>query len=336
VKRPVEIQRASPIFILGIMPRSGTNFLMDLLCLHPSCARPRLPISEDLFLEASDHLVAYTRAVRDSWDPRWGTFDGGLMQDFHRSLGDGLISFLWADRSRRLVTKSPSVKHVGRFFAFFPRARLIILVRDGRSVVQSAMETFGWDFEWATRLWAAAAAEIRRFQAHARWRRGRYRIIRYEDLVQDRKATLLPVLRFLELDVSGFDFDAAVRLPVRGSSFYFGPERSSVHWEPVERGPDFEPTERWRSWSPDMHERFEWIAGRELRYFGYRSLMPPIEGAGRTLRHRILDRRWQAWWGMRTVVSRVRVKLMKVPLPLRRHPLRRAGGAREHGEGGPQ
>ena len=36
-----------------------------------------------------------------------------------------------------------------RFFAFFPCARLLILVRDGRSVVQSAVDTFGWDFDTA-------------------------------------------------------------------------------------------------------------------------------------------------------------------------------------------
>ena len=28
---------ANPIFILGITPRSGTNFLQDILCFHPDC-----------------------------------------------------------------------------------------------------------------------------------------------------------------------------------------------------------------------------------------------------------------------------------------------------------
>ena len=44
------------------------------------------------------------------------------------------------------MTKSPSVAHLDRFFAFFPRARLLILVRDGRSVAQSAIDTFGVEF----------------------------------------------------------------------------------------------------------------------------------------------------------------------------------------------
>ena len=58
-------------------------------------------------------------------------------------LGDGLVSFLWVERDRRLVAKTASVRNVDRFFTFFLRAHLLILVRDGRSVVQSCMSTFG-------------------------------------------------------------------------------------------------------------------------------------------------------------------------------------------------
>ena len=83
------------------------------------------------------------------------------------------------------MTKSPSVRHLDRFFAFFPRARLLILVRDGRSVVQSAMDTFGWDFERACRAWAEAANTIDRFQQSESARADRWRIVRYEDLIDD-------------------------------------------------------------------------------------------------------------------------------------------------------
>ena len=71
------IRRADPIFIHGILPRSGTNFLWDLLLLHPDCCRGREPVNEDLFLDQSDHLVAFSDAVRAIWDPRWGTVRSG-------------------------------------------------------------------------------------------------------------------------------------------------------------------------------------------------------------------------------------------------------------------
>jgi hypothetical protein len=313
----VDLRGADPIFILGIMPRSGTNYLWDLVCLHPNCGQARSPIREDFFLEASDHLQAYTSAVRDSWDPMWGSFDQHIMEAFHESIGNGLISFLWVDRQRRLVTKSPSVRHIDRFFTIFPRARLLLLVRDGRSVVQSSMATFGWDFDRAARQWAAGADEIRRFEAEHRELADRWMLIRYEDLLDDLEGSLSPIFRFLELDAKVFDLEAAASLPVRGSSFYFGRGHDSVHWEPVARGADFEPREQWRSWSPRLHERFEWIAGRQLRYLGYREAGSPNRATPSVIRHRMLDWRWQAKQAARSRIYRARVRLGTASRPFR-------------------
>src|SRR4029450_11031710 len=124
----------------GILPRSGTNFLWDLLLIHPDCTRARTPVNEDLFLDHSDDLVAFVSTVRAAGDPIWGTFGPDTTDRLYAAIGDGLLSFLWTDQDRRLLSKSPSVRHLDRFFSFFPRARLLILVRDGRAVLQSAMD----------------------------------------------------------------------------------------------------------------------------------------------------------------------------------------------------
>jgi hypothetical protein len=146
---------------------------------------------------------------------------------------------------------------------------------------------------------------------------GRYLLVRYEDLLDDLKGSLADILRFAELDQDLFDFEAAADLPVRGSSAYFGPGHTSVHWEPVPKGPDFEPKERWRSWSAEMHERFEWIAGRQLRQFGYASSPDQVRGAGKVLRHRIMDWRWRAKTAAQRGVYRARVRLGTASRPLR-------------------
>lgn len=310
-------QHADPIFIHGVTPRSGTNFLWDLLLLHPSCGPGRSPIREDLFLEHVDHLLAFTSAVRRSWDPAWGTFPDDLPDRFHGALGDGLISFLWVDRERRLLTKSPSVRNLDRFFSFFPRARLLILVRDGRSVVQSCMATFGWDFDTAAHRWARAADEIRRFDEQHRHRGLPYRIVRYEDLVDDLDATLPGILEFLQLDREAFDFQAAARLPVRGSSVYFGAGRDSVHWEPVERDATFDPKVRWQAWAPELHQRFDWIAGRQLRQLGYEQAPPASRPAVQVLRHHLLDWRWRSATATRSLASKLRRRLRPATRPLR-------------------
>ena len=77
------------------------------------------------------------------------------MAELYASLGSALVAFLTVDHGRRLVTKNPSVIGIERVFTFFPTAQVIILLRDGRAVVESCLRTFAWDFDLATRRWAA-------------------------------------------------------------------------------------------------------------------------------------------------------------------------------------
>jgi Sulfotransferase family len=306
------------IFILGIMPRSGTNFLWDLLCFHPQCAPARAPIREDFFLEHSHHLLDYAQAVRSSWDPMWGPLTDDLLNDFRRALGDGLIAFLRVERAQRLLTKSPSVKNLEHFFDFFPQARLLILVRDGRSVVHSCVKTFGWQFDTAARKWADAADEVTRFDRNQGHRADRYRIVRYEDLVDDTRGAVSEILNFLELDPHRFDFESAERLPVRGSSEFLGPSRDTVHWDPVEKDSTFAPKERWRAWDIKLHQRFEWLAGDQLRELGYEGLVAPVTSPLSVARHRALDAIWGTKRSWRRSVFLLRGRFGQASRPLRR------------------
>jgi protein-tyrosine sulfotransferase len=312
----LDIARADPIFVHGIMPRSGTNFLWELLLLHPDCSRPRAPVREDLFLDHSDHLAAFIEAAHRAWDPAWGTFGPDVAEQFYSALGEGLVSFLWADRSRRLVTKSPSVQHLDRFFSFYPWARLIVLVRDGRSVVQSAMDTFGWDFDRACRAWSQAADTVRRFQEAERERAARWRLVRYEDLIDDTVGQMRALLDFLELDATRYDFEAACTQPVRGSSA-FGRDGRAVHWNAVPRDASFTPKERWRSWSAEKLERFDWLAGDQLRALGY-DTVPRVRSITGTVRHRWRDWQWTTARMARWTLYRTRVRVGIAFRPLRR------------------
>ena len=282
-----------PIFIHGILPRSGTNFLWDLLLLHPHCSGPVEPVREDRFLEHSDHLVDFSTSVQASWDPSWGTFGDELPARLHAGLGAGLLSFLHVGSGRRLVVKNPSVRHLDRFFDFFPNAHLLVLVRDGRSVTQSCMATFGWSFERAAHAWADAADAIQKFRMTHSALADRWQLVRYEDIVEDLENSLRSILEFLDLDLNGYDMSAARNLPVRGSSVFFGPGRSSVSWDPVEKDDTFAPKERWRTWPAHWLDRFEWIAGDQLRAFGYE--VSRLARLRRTVvKHRLLDLGWTA------------------------------------------
>jgi hypothetical protein len=217
------------------------------------------------------------------------------------------VSFLWTDRERRLLTKSPSVRHLDRFFTFFPSARLVILVRDGRSVAQSAMDTFGWSFDRACREWSAAAQSIHRFQQDQSNRAERWRLVRYEDLVDDPEGHLRSLFAFLDLDSDRYDFHAARNLPVRGSSA-FGRKDGQVHWDSVAKDASFAPKERWRSWPAHRQERFQWLAGEWLAYFGYPDARGRFSSAA-SFAHRLRDWRWQVMTAANRLVYRARARL---------------------------
>jgi len=289
----VEPSQTRPVFILGISERSGTTYLQDLLRVHPDCDVDGLELEEDHFVAYANLLVRFVNLASRDWK-QWRRPD--QLQEQRelvcRCLGDGLISYLRLQvRTRRLltgkvpadkplpvlVTKTPDVTNLHLFFRMFPDAELLILVRDGRAVVESAVKTFYRSFAQEARQWAMRAAAIRRFVDGDSHRAGRYLVVRYEDLYTNTEAELRKVMLFLRLDPNVYDFERARNLPVRGSSSLRqeGAEwRQSfvapgIHWNAVPKTAEFRPLERWSYWSRAKHERFNWIAGKCLVAFGY-------------------------------------------------------------------
>jgi protein-tyrosine sulfotransferase len=314
-----------PVFIHGLTPRTGTNYLWDLLCLHPACAPGRDPIREDFFLEHAHLLARFVRDVSGKWDPRWGTVTEQTLAELHASLGTALLDFLSTDEDRRLVTKNPSVAGIDQVFTFFPTAQLIILGRDGRAVVESCVRTFGWDFDLAARRWAVAASRAMRFLDGRATDDPVVRLVRYEDLVADPGRQLTNLFAFLGLDIADYDFSAAEQLPVRGSSVHLGGQ-AQVHWDPVERTADFDPLRRWVDWSAEQHMRFAWLAGREQVALGYRlDTGVPATSSARA-QQRLASVRWhvrrcvdlaeyrlRGWLGPLTRPVRERMGLTRAP-----------------------
>jgi hypothetical protein len=265
-----------PIFILGIAQRSGTNYLHDLLALHPDCAMRKPPTLEDYLLRHSDHLLAYAGSLSPFWEEHWkfGGQEAALLQ----ALGDGLASFLAAAApGKRVLTKTPSVYNIDHLPKLFPHAHLLILVRDGRAVAESTYRSFQRSYEYTARMWAYGAKLIRSFlEAREAYQPRKHLLVRYEDLVRDTRGEMRKILDFLELDADAYDFDAAENIPVRGSSVHRG-STEKLHWDPVQKTENFKPLNRFAHWSQGMHNRFNWIAGKELEYFGY-SLEP--DGGG--------------------------------------------------------
>jgi hypothetical protein len=275
--------QSGPILIQGITYRSGTNYLFDLLTLHPHCGFTK-PY-ENFFLAYSHLLTNYLEQVTTHWDPAWGA-DPAL---FKAALGQGLLHPMTeAVSPKRLVTKTPNVDQLEHFFDFFPNAYLIILVRDGRSVVESSVRSFGIRFDDAARHWAQAAQLINHFR-HNPPRTGLWLLVKYEDLINDLERELRRLFEFLNLDADAYDFAAAQHLPVRGSSdLVAGNDR--LHWGKVAKYEGFTPHKRWSAWSVRQHARFNWLAGEQMKALGY-PLQPTPPSVGLKLRNIVLD--WQ-------------------------------------------
>lgn len=266
---------------------------------------------EDFVLDEAGPLFEFRDRLAHRW--RRDTMKDGLKlaSEVAPALGDALVRVLSQGRPGRLVTKTPSVRNLDRFFELFPHASLIVLVRDPRSVVASAVGSWDSDWEGWARQWALRSRTILDFDARHQNQRLPYAIVRYEDILGAPRETTEVMLRTAGLSVDDYDFDALLEMPVLGSS------ESSVEgvlsWEPVERSRDFDPLRRWADWPSERLERLEWLAGDALDAFGYERTVPRTSGPA--LRHRARSVLLVARLAFRQGRRRLRVARTKPELP---------------------
>ena len=194
-----------PIFIGGA-GRSGTTLLRVILDSHPNIAcGPELK------------TIA---AVCDLWYSCQTLFLPFLKEN-HLEVGD--INRIFArmiqsllDKNRRLAGKQRSAEktpvnlyYFNHLHCIFPESPLIHMIRDGRDVVCSLL-TMDWFHPKtgkrepytvspakAAQYWVDAI-EVGRTHADNQELSGRYRELRYEDLVSDPEPTLHALFEFLD------------------------------------------------------------------------------------------------------------------------------------------
>lgn len=177
-----------PIFIVGC-PRSGTTLLRLMLDSHPaiSCG-------------PETHFVAVLEQVMNRWPAlqRYG-FDedywydklAELVDSFQRDYAARRGKQRWADKTPRYALHLPFIDKL------FPSCQVIHLIRDGRDVVASHRDSWGYksavgapdkwrSFITAARAWGATVPAER------------YSELRYEDLVADPETSLRRIISFLD------------------------------------------------------------------------------------------------------------------------------------------
>ena len=267
--------------------RSGTNYIYNLLREHPGCLGPG-PIWEDYVLEQSGVLTEYVSHLYRRWSPKWEVESKVAPPEaLLRYFGESIERFLRLQitnesgdkealkknergriRLKILLTKTPTVTGLENVFDIFPEALLILIIRDGRAVVESGVRSFDWDYEIAMRKWNTAAETIYNMKEKYKNNSKKFLIVKYEDLYSDEKSELIRIFNYLDLDPKDYDFDSTASLGVSGSSVVRN-ETGEVHWQTTKRSPDFNPLARFKDWDSKRHGRFNWIAGQSMIRFGY-------------------------------------------------------------------
>lgn len=287
-----------PILVLGLMPRTGTNFLARLLATHSDCTSPTT-LYEDFLVRGLPELQRFTETVAGCWQPHWPSHS--RLDQLHRHLGDALIGFLQTDAkeaAKRPIFKSPSVIGLDLLDRFMPALDVVIVLRQGPATIESGMRSFGWDFETACRRWATAVRTVLEVSSQNQSQGlPALTLVRYEDLATDTDSEIRKVLPQIGLANDGFDFGRLADFPVFGSS-----QAAKVHWKPVAMDADFNPLARAAGWPVQKFERFDRLTCGLSAELGYQ--LPHRYSGSRlsAIRHSLQDARQRLPWRLQSLL----------------------------------
>lgn len=259
--------RGPSVMIHGIMPRSGTVYVGELIRLHPDLVAYPGDIWELPFLERFADLYQLQEEFLWSYEQNREKIG---QYDFLPIFGASVIGYLhtMVPAEKRMLLKVPGVQYLDRFFDVFPHEQLILLVRDGRDVVHSTIRTWPQIRFWMACLrWRRAASmamavnQINEDEISGFW------LARFEDAIANPESFVRDCCLRLDLDPDRYPWDLIDQLPVQGSSTLGQP--GEIRWVPAVKPDGFQPIGHWRKWSPLRKMVFKRIAGDVLNMLGY-------------------------------------------------------------------
>jgi hypothetical protein len=163
----------------------------------------------------------------------------------------------WADKTPHYV------HHIDHLLAVWPRARFVVLVRDGRDVALSLRRMpFGPNNAWAAAQWWARGIRAGRLAQAAH--PDAVLTVRYEDVARDPQVDVPRICAFL-----GVGYDADMLALEKADRSRIVADQAS--WFPtIFDGINTTAVARWeREMSPRDQRIFAALAGDELRALGY-------------------------------------------------------------------
>ncbi len=259
----------APIFIHGILRRSGTNLLNKMILLDPDCHQPSSSVREDWFLPNSPLIYEYADHLFKIWsNPKWGgePFSRSV---FFETMGNGLVEYLkYPSRhqdQKRLVSKTPCVTNLINADDLFPQVKHVIIVRDPLDVAASAYNTWKVPVARTLREWSQACKEIDRYCQHTRTD---HTLLRYEDLLNEPMIVFQDLIDHLGLTMNEDIWEKIKEMPLYGSS------DGGANWTVTPKTDTFRSTNKWKELPSDQLEQIQTsYDGRFASYFGYAGVL---------------------------------------------------------------
>ena len=276
--------------------RSGTTLLTVMLGRHRAIAMmPETHFFLRVVSKETDRPATHEEILRRFWQsPRAADLGLGaeaissrfaLKAPTYPDLFCTLLE-MFAERWKKPLAGEKTPFHLLRvpmILQWFPEARIVCIVRDGRDVVRSILEA-PWTAHRSLRRqawkWTQCAQRARRLlYDYPR----QFQVIRYEDLVLDPEMVLRRVNAFF-----GVDFDAA-QLDAGGSSPAVPAHERQWKANAVER-PDESRISAWRQHATDSERLImNSMMGAELRTFGYGDAELPSVSAWQRAKNGVLN-----------------------------------------------
>jgi len=249
-------ERPPAIIIHGVMPRSGTVFLGELIRSHPDVQAYPNDIWEMPLLSATPAVLALQKEFMRGYQQNLERISPN---DFLAMVGASFIRYLHTqiDEDRRLLMKVPLAHQLDQFPLMFPHEQCLMLMRDGRDLTASTLKSWPTkNFDQVVRAWRDAT-RCMLAQKHPMYQ--------YEEVVQDPQSVVRSICSDIQLDVDRYPFETIDKQPLRGSSEHV----EDSGWNLVQKSSDFQSVGRWESWTSKQKDRFKELAGEELISAGY-------------------------------------------------------------------
>ena len=203
---PFEQLKQDPIFVIGAA-RSGTTWVYDILRHHPQVAG----VYESWLFTPHNGIGSFFTDAH--WPPKRSGLGNLLPREdvlrYSRELVTSIMGHAIQPETRYLVEKSPNHAFaVPLIREFFPGARFICVIRDGRDVAVSVraasrswskdwQNTFGRSMRVSAQVWKLT---IQRARQEAQALGDDYMEIRYEQIHEDPFAAYQTLFDFCQID----------------------------------------------------------------------------------------------------------------------------------------